>query len=102
MTEQKINPKLAVYSPADAGYGHRLFLPASSELLDNETMEASFAAHDLLKQLSCWRGSDKEWIINGILHLGYEFSKRGWDATSKKLDESGFTFKPFNSKMIVL
>ena len=82
-------PVQALFTPGVAGYGHRLFLP----------MEQNTQAHDLLAKLSCWRGSDKRWRINGIICLGYEFNKKSWEETSKRLDEGGIEFGTFKKGM---
>jgi len=67
--------------------------------MSSETLLKSEAAHDLLKSLSCWRGSDKRWVIDGVDHDGYEFSKREWNVILAQLGDAGFTFKTFSTGM---
>ena len=83
----------AFFSPGIAGYGHRLFIPGPAlELLNEPFDEARYeqlsTANDVLKNLSCWRGSDKRWIIDGVEYWGYEFSKKLWDAEAEYAEDT--------------
>lgn len=99
------NPTLALFTEGATSYGPRLFIPAATvfwaEGFDSEVLSKSEAAHDLLKSLSCWRGSDKTWIIDDVEHHGYEFNKKEWKETLSRLGDAGFTFKPYTSSMKV-
>ena len=101
MAKRKTNPvkpRLAYFSEGCASYGNRLFIPASYEVSHKDSTNSQ-EAHDILTDLSCWKGYDKRWKINGVVHFGYEFSRfnNDWDETLKKLGEHGFTFKVYST-----
>lgn len=100
--KSKINPRLAYFSPGSGPYGHRLFIPASYEV-EHKDNDSSAEAHKLLTELSVWKGFDKRWRINDVVHFGYEFShlSNNWDETLKQLGEAGFTFKTYDTSVKV-
>ena len=85
MTET--SPITAYFSPGIPGYGHRLFIPSAMSAFEDgsepieqreDRFEQLAAANDTLKDLSCWKGSDKRWGIDGVEYWGYEFDKKRW------------------------
>lgn len=94
-------PTRALFTEGRGGYGHRLFLPSQIEYWDEEAslLDQSREAHDLLTKACCWGGCDKRWAVDGVLHLGYEFPIRTWEATKLMLLERGITIEDFSPSM---
>ena len=98
------SPTRAFFNEGGGGYGHRLFLPSPIEYWesydngDKGILEKSRAAHEVLRELSCWHGADKKWSIDGIVHLGYEFPIREWNEVLAKVGAAGITFYTYESR----
>lgn len=100
----------AYFTPGVPGYGHRLFIPAPPLDAEPSIYDQISAANELLKNLSCWKGADKRWMVDGVEHWGYEFPKGwsgvteypGWETPSttqpsirEQVEAAGITIKPF-------
>jgi len=84
---------IAYLSEGRAGYGHRLFLPTPG--MFEPFSESQRAAHELLKKLCIWGGHDKRWVIEGILHFGYEFPVAKWNALKEQIEAAGINIVCF-------
>jgi hypothetical protein len=100
---QNLAPITAYFTPGIPGYGHRLFIPAPplDAALSSARYEQISEANTVLKDLSCWKGSDKRWGIDGVEYWGYEFSKGWWDdddpsrSIKAQVEAAGMIIKDF-------
>jgi hypothetical protein len=106
-----LTPITAYFSPGVPGYGHRLFIPAppvalTDEPWDEARYEQISEANNVLKDLSCWKGSDKRWGIDGVEYWGYEFSKGWWDdddpsrSIKAQVEAAGMIVKDFSQERL--